>query len=574
MKQWIENSFRNRVFASVLIITLLPIVVCNVLLMMLVQFTGEKERAAQAQESLSACVQALDSVQQQIAAISADLADSTVVRSALRQNSVSSRVLFQRLNTATAQLRDVCRVDICLRDGTCGYSTEGMAMNDYHPDWGALRAAGQSSKLEFLAEEEGKAIQAARAVCTIDGDILGYLVFTVSEQNLDALLSDCYSRTNDLFILNSAWRVLYTTSLAEDTEITHWLRWEYRSDGLNQGIADGECRFFYREYPGMNVILLMRQPMMFNRTVQDVFSGLSYLMGLTSLMLCAAYALWMAGHLFQPIHTLTDAMEAVESGNMNIIIPEDRADELGSLSRGFNRMNRKYRENLASSVERQRELDDTRVRMMQAQLNPHFLYNTLDSIKWMGVTNHVPEIANLATDLGVLLRASISWDEFITVEKELELIERYLEIQYIRFEDRFTCEIAVDETVMHCMMPKLSLQPIVENAIIHGVADLEEGYIKITSRQEGNTLVLSVTDNGCGIPEAMLQKLTDTTLRTPVKHLGMYNVNQIIRLHYGPDYGLRAWSVPGEGSTVELHLPMERQNERSADNAENLDSGR
>lgn len=574
MRSWIQKSFRNRVFASVLIITLLPIVICNVLLMMLLQFAGERERAEQAQASLTACVQTLDSVAQKMHAISDDLADSTVVRSALRQDSVSSRVLFQRLNTATAELRNVCRVDICLRDGTCGYSTENPLAGNYNPHWGALRDAGMSEKLEFRADENGDAIQAARAIRTIEGNILGYLVFTVNEEKLDDIFAGSYSSANDLFILDSAWRILYRTTPAEDAGVSRWLRWEYRSGQISQGIDDGECRYFYRAYPGMSVTLLLRQSKMFNKIVLDILSGLSYLMGLTSLMLCAAYALWLSGQLSDPIHTLTDAMKTVETGRMNITVPEDRQDELGLLSRGFNRMNRKYQDNLAASVERQKELDDTRVRMMQAQLNPHFLYNTLDSIKWMGVTNHVPQIADLATDLGVLLRASISWDEFITVEKELELIERYLEIQYIRFEDRFTCEIAVEEEAMRCMMPKLALQPIVENAIVHGVADREEGYIKITSRREGDTLILTVTDNGCGIPEQVLQRLAQGAVQTPAKHLGMYNVNQIIRLHYGSEYGLRAWSVPGQGSTVELHLPMERQKERSADNAENLDCGR
>lgn len=563
MKNWIQKSFRNRVFASVLMITLLPILFCNVLLLMLLQFTGEQERGTQAQASLSSCVQTMEAIRQQMVAISDDLAESTVVRSALRQDSVTSRVLFQRLNTATAQIRNACRVDICLRDGTCGYSTDSQPVEKYKPQWGVLRAAAMSDTLEFRAAEDCKALQAARAIRTIDEKILGYLVFTVTEENLDGLLTSCYSAANDLFLLNPAWRIFYRTSPAESQDISHQLRWEYRSGGLKQGTADSECRYFYREYPQMGMIFLLRQSKMFNHTVMNAFSWLSYSLGLISLLMCAVYALWLSGQLSDPIHTLTDAMETIESGKLDVTVREDRQDELGMLSRGFNRMTRKYRENLAASVERQKELDDTRVRMMQAQLNPHFLYNTLDSIKWMGVTNHVPAVADLSADLGMLLRASISWDEFITVEKELELIERYLEIQYIRFEDRFTCEIAVEEAAMGCLIPKLALQPIVENAIVHGVADREEGYIKITSRREGDTLILAVTDNGCGIPERVLRQLEEGAVRTSAKHLGMYNVNQIIRLHYGPDYGLRAWSVPGQGSTVELHLPVEHQNERS-----------
>lgn len=141
-------------------------------------------------------------------------------------------------------------------------------------------------------------------------------------------------------------------------------------------------------------------------------------------------------------------------------------------------------QNLKRSVERQKELNDTRIRMMQAQLNPHFLYNTLDSMKWMGVSHGVPQVATLAEDLAQILRASISGAEFVTLGQELELLERYIDIQLIRFEDRFACEIEVDDALTSCMVPKLVLQPIVENAVIHGVRDMDDGYIKIWA--EGN----------------------------------------------------------------------------------------
>ena len=211
------------------------------------------------------------------------------------------------------------------------------------------------------------------------------------------------------------------------------------------------------------------------------------------------------------------------------------------------------------SVERQKELNDTRIRMMQSQLNPHFLYNTLDSMKWMGVTHGVPQVATLAEDLAKILRASISGDEFVTLGQELDLLERYIDIQLIRFEDRFACEIEVDDALMSCMVPKLVLQPIVENAVIHGVRDMDDGYIKIWAERDAEDLRLFVQDNGCGMEKPQDGPLGFGVSGRPGEHLGMFNVDSILRLHFGDAYGLSVRSKPGEGCLVMVRLPMRRE---------------
>ena len=228
-------------------------------------------------------------------------------------------------------------------------------------------------------------------------------------------------------------------------------------------------------------------------------------------------------------------------------------------------MTGEYRSNLDRSVRRQQELNETRLRMMQAQLNPHFLYNTLDTVKWLGVAHRVPQVAELATNLAAILRAAISGDEIVILDQELDLVERYVDIQSIRFADRFTCEIDVQERYRSCLVPKLALQPLVENAILHGVAGLEEGYIKLWAEEENGDLLLTVSDNGPGIPPEILERLNSPGRRIEGRHLGLFNVDSIIRLHYGQRYGLSARSKPGEGSRVRLRLPMRREEDAHAE---------
>ncbi len=197
--------------------------------------------------------------------------------------------------------------------------------------------------------------------------------------------------------------------------------------------------------------------------------------------------------------------------------------------------------------------------MMQSQLNPHFLYNTLDSMKWMGVTHGVPQVATLAEDLAKILRASISGDEFVTLGQELELLERYIDIQLIRFEDRFACEIEVDDADgLHSAQAGASAD--CENAVIHGVRDMDDSYISKSGRRRTRgdlRLFVKITDAAWKKPQD--GPLGFGVSGRPGEHLGMFNVDSILRLHFGDAYGLSVRSRPGEGCLVMVRLPMRRE---------------
>ena len=568
MMSWIRRSFQNRIFVTVLLITLLPLLLCNVVMLQFQVRQSTRDQQLEAEAQLLSFREDLSGLCESAAQVMGDLAQSTVVRSVLRRDTTDSRILYQVLYRRTGALREYTRVDVYLRSGVCCYST-GSALPEeaLDPGWGILYAAGQT---EGAACRTGTgadaAFQAAQAVRSYDGSVLGYLVVTVEQEDLDRLFGGEYSGTGDLLLLDRFWGLAYSSrpSTARATAAA------LRTQVLTGGVLDddtGECRYFVLEEPNTGFLLILQQPLTFTRRALSTFYTISAALGLLCLGLCLLYALWLSRYLSDPVHEMDAAMDSVRQGDFSVQLDIDREDELGRLADSFNLMTREYRDNLERSVQRQRELNDIQIRMMQAQLNPHFLYNTLDSMKWMGITHQVPQIAELATDLATILRTSISPEEFLTLEEELELIDRYLEIQYIRFEDRFSCEIDVEERFQHCLIPKLALQPLVENAIIHGVADQNDGYIKITAAQEGADLILSVRDNGCGIPEDVLAVLNSGDKRIPGRHLGLYNVDQITRLHFGPGYGIRAESRPGEGSCVRLRVPIRRKEPPDAENS-------
>lgn len=559
MMRWIRHSFRNRLFATILLITLVPMFLCNFLMLQMQVSRSRSDQRQQAESQLAAVGETLDTLCEAVDRVAETLSDSTIVRSVLRREKTESRILYQELYRVAGELRSCATVEVCTAAGLSCYTTEGTGQRrTLDVTWGILYAAGQSRGLVWRAGENGGALEAARAVRSYDGTILGYILFTLTQQDLDTLLGEGYSLTSNVILLDTYWEAVYCSQGAKAEETTRMLRTRLLA-GADISEPGNECGYYAAREENTGFVLILQQPLAFTGHAVKTFYGIGVTLGVLSLVLCLLCSLWLSRHLSEPVRKLSGAMEKVQEGDFGVHVEVDRQDELGSLAASFNRMTGEYRANLDRSLQRQEELQQTQIRMMQAQLNPHFLYNTLDSMKWMGLTHEAPEIAALATDLASILRSSISQEDVIPLEKELEILDRYLEIQYIRFEDRFACEIDVPEQFQHCRIPKLALQPIVENAIIHGVADQDDGYIKLTAQAEGSDLVLTVTDNGCGIGPEMLEELNNAEKRAAGGHLGLYNVDHIAKLHYGAGYGITVESAPGRGTVVRLRVPMKEE---------------
>ncbi len=567
MKTWIRRSFRNRIFLTVLLVTLLPLLFCNVLMMQMQVVRSEMSLAREARDQLAALDSALDKLCLSFDEMSDELCESTAVRSALRQNNADSRVLYQLLFRVTDELREYARFDICDSEGSCLYTTDAtVPTGALYTNWGILYAASHSQELVFRSGEGNVALMAARAVRSYDASVLGYVVISITPDNFDYLFRELYSAASDIILMDPFWQPIYHSQPAQTETVVESLRSQLLAGEALTG-AGGDYYYYASPHQETGFSLILQQPMTFTSTVMHTIYGVSLLMGLLCLLLCLWCAWLLSRHLFRPIRQLDEAMGEVKKGNFDVHLDTERQDELGRLADSFNHMAEEYQANLTRSVSRQKELNDTQLRMLQAQLNPHFLYNTLDTMKWLGVAHHVPQIAELASDLAIILRAGISGDEIITVEQELELIDRYLAIQSIRFEDRFTCEIDIPEEFQSCLIPKMALQPLVENAIIHGVADRNDGYIKLWAEQKGDDLFLSVSDNGCGISQKQLADLSRRSKKKPSdqgSHLGLFNVNSIIRLHFGEPYGLSIRSQQGEGCCVTLRLPIQRRRDENA----------
>ena len=561
MRDWIRRSFKNRIFITVLLVTLVPMLLCDVFIMQISMRRSGDMLYAQAQSELDTAAGIIDSALDTVDGVTAKLAGSSVIRSALHRGRESD-LLYQLMYRETENLNGFASIDVYDSDGARIYAgsldSEAGSLPVY---WGVLRAARECEGQTMQANgADGLVI--ARAVYGSDGEVSGYVLARIPQGGFGALLGGSFGEQNDVFLLDGTWRQIYCSDSIRADETISSLRAQLLSGAA---LGGGDYNVYLCQSPDTGFTLALRQPKVYTREVMATVYSTCAAMGILCLLLGLLCAWLLSRYLSKPVNELDEAMKRVEKGDYAAELSSDREDEMGRLTASFNRMTREYRQNLERSVQRERELNETELSMMQAQLNPHFLYNTLDSIKWLGVTNGVPQVAAVASGLAVLLRAGISGDRLITLERELELLEKYLDIQSLRFEDRFAWEIDVDERFQHCIVPKLILQPLVENSIIHGVANMDDGYIKLSAREKSGTLILSVQDNGVGIPQDVLDWLNDPDRDVPGGHLGLKNVDRIVRLYYGGDYGISAYSAVGEGSGVEVRLPMNQEGNGNAE---------
>lgn len=269
----------------------------------------------------------------------------------------------------------------------------------------------------------------------------------------------------------------------------------------------------------------------------------------------------MAQSLTRPIEELTLKMKRVENGEFEMADEEaavsQRTDEIGVLQKDFAMMVQKIDTLIKEDYTKEILIKDAQLKALQAQINPHFLYNTLDSINWLAKINGQQDIAVMVESLGNLLRSAISGKEpIITLAEEVRILQDYLTIQKMRFGDRLRYQLDIDGEWLGLKAPKLILQPIVENSINYGLENtLAECRITVKAAPDVDCLKITVTDNGPGIPKEVLEKLAQGEFKPKGSGLGLQNIDHRLKLIFGEEFGLGISSELGKGTTVLVRIP-------------------
>lgn len=305
--------------------------------------------------------------------------------------------------------------------------------------------------------------------------------------------------------------------------------------------------------------------------LSDIYaSGWKNMVGIFSamimLLITAVFlGIYLAGQISRPVMILAKAMGQVDKGKVNLLEQEKYSwqDEMGLLFRSYNEMGKRINDSIEKIYIYQINQKQTELKMLQFQINPHFLYNTLNTISSIAALSDIEEIVKIADNLSGMFQYNIKGDDIVPVRKEIQHVKNYLEIQAIRFPGKYRFEYRIDPEVEEKKMLKFLLQPLAENSLQHAFGKMKEiNTVSLTAQEDGEDIVFRLRDNGVGMKaeqaEELNRELAQTDTGTLVNHvdkgIGLRNVNARIKNLYGKEYGIQIWSEEGKYTEIQIRI--------------------
>lgn len=435
----------------------------------------------------------------------------------------------------------------------------------FNSNWGLFRMA-EESRLSVVRTNDynphalqGVAFSMAIAIRNDGGEILGYAIFDVYDGMLDSLLNDVdLSYDLDIYISDEYRFVIHSTApeaLRTLPQDMHDVIGKMQIGQPVHKIVEQEAVYAATPLSAYGVWVIGDMSMEPANSAKQYVQNAALLAAVVGLMLCilAAFLAWR--DLSKPIHQMTKTFKKMESGDLSARVDmAQRKDEFGALAGRFDQMAEEIESLIKNVEEKQRRLRISENSALQAQINPHFLYNTLDLIKWNAKLGNTEDVTKITVSLGKLLRAMANFEEdTVTVEEECNLIDRYLGIQMFHYGDRLSIERDIPPEVKQLRIPKLILQPLVENSIVHGFDNrLGKCELRISASYEAPYLTFLIEDNGPGIEPELLKTLL--VRKENSGSIGLQNVHRRSHLHGDESCGLQITSTLGEGTAVRLVL--------------------
>ncbi|MBS4176018.1 sensor histidine kinase [Lederbergia citrea] len=273
------------------------------------------------------------------------------------------------------------------------------------------------------------------------------------------------------------------------------------------------------------------------------------------------------------IRNLDKAIKKVSSGDFNTQIQITSRDEVGNLATNFNKMVLTIRELIQKIYEKEQLKKEAELLAVHYQINPHLLFNTLNSVQWKAKLHGADDVSQMIYHLVQILQENLNFsNELVPLKDELIIIDHYLKVQEIRFGEHFSYNKEIPEGLDDCLIPRMSLQPLFENIFFHAFDD-GSGKICLEVMESNRNMILKITDDGRGIPESKIS----TLIKPPIKRkgrggIGMYNVDQKFKLHFGDEYGITVESKEGEGTLIQINWPKRVEGEENDESDQSVDS--
>ncbi|MFC4099327.1 cache domain-containing sensor histidine kinase [Paenibacillus xanthanilyticus] len=569
MRAYYNNQLiKNKIF----LITAVIMTLVSGLSMVAVHFATriyEDKVYAEAAQVLNLSSGAVDGKLREIEDLTFDILSDRTIQSQL--SSVSGTMneydyfkmkdkLMDRLVELAQHQRAIAAIQV---NDASGGESQAAITSRYRLDTAAYerKAMEAGGSVVWLAAEEPNVLIAARQIRRMSGLSLKNLGVMVVFVDMKRLAGQSLELAEGrFFVMEHAGRVVLASGSGPAEQLAHLPLRERQGYTISK--LNGDTYFIthliskYQSFTYYNV-LPYGSVFLQSKMIKYGLFGLYAL-----LFMLALYFARVAGRaISKPLEQLTAKMKLVQKGNIDSadLFQGDNLnmDETGQIHRHFRLMletiNALIRENYAKQL----AINESEYKALQAQINPHFLYNTLESINWMAKANRQPDISAMVTALGRLLRGIISRKEpLITIEEEMRIVRNYATIQQIRFGDRLRLHIEGDEQLAGCYIPKLTVQPVIENAIQHALeamsapCDIALAFIAGESH-----ITICVTDNGPGIDEATLAAIREGRVVSKGTGIGLSNIRERIRLMFGEEYGVEIEPGAEAGTTVRIRVP-------------------
>jgi two-component system sensor histidine kinase YesM len=399
------------------------------------------------------------------------------------------------------------------------------------------------------------------------GDTLGVIETNVNESHLSELYANVrLGKTSQVFIINAAGKVVSAPDKARlysDLSNAPYFDFIATNDGAGKlfTLEGRRTLVISRRYPRLDWIITGTVPLD-EVTADNRNLAVSIVaVGALGILIFTLLAEVIAANITRPIHRLKSVMVAVGHGDLEARAEMLRNDEVGVLAGEFDRMVRQVSALMDKLLHEQRARKDYEFAMLQAQINPHFLYNTLEGICGLARLRRSDDVVNAISHLAAFYRGVLGkGGPLITLGEELRTTEHYLKILQTRYGSVLEYEIVADPGALSCCVLRCTLQPLVENSLQHGLGDRRSIHVRIEGWREGDRLALTVSDDGVGMsPEVAAAALGEATADDLARGLGLRSVNDRIKLYFGSDYGLAVASASGEGAKVVITLPSSRE---------------
>lgn len=402
---------------------------------------------------------------------------------------------------------------------------------------------------------------AARVVLDQSGSVIGYLMINVKERQIFQAYEDVISRGSNIYIADRDGRIV---SSSDSTLIGFQY---FNMENLKDMFGNKEYTIrensketflftkYYEPESGFTVFEQMKLSNLIKPIIEVRNIILAFVFSALIFGLVAAY--FFSKQIAKPIEQLKMHVQNVEAGNMFEVFDAKGYTEIDALNDGIEKMLNQIRDLIESEKEKEAQKRKIEMNLLQAQINPHFMYNTLFSIKCMVDMDEKESADKMITSFIQLLRSTLSNpEEMNSIKNQMEVLRQYISLQKFRYTDKFQAFIECDDQIENYKLPKLLIQPLLENAIFHGVERLKgDGIITIVARLSGGDVCIEVEDNGVGMSLETIEKIMNETKVTDRPHIGIKNVNDRIKLHFGDAYGLSITSKVGSGTKITIIVP-------------------